>query len=148
MFLQHFYRKLIAAFYYDDIWQLNRECFLFVWWVMIFAFTYLQAPLYYRNADGALVVYDITNRQSFESVKKWVNGEFGRDGIGMRKGKEYYKIPIDITIISAHWRIVWSAHVNSALSEKLKQVKYQVSREWRWINFNTAMCLVNGCCML
>lgn len=28
-------------------------------------------PMYYRGALGAIVVYDITNRQSFEGVRKW-----------------------------------------------------------------------------
>lgn len=31
-----------------------------------------MAPLYYRNSDAALVVYDITDRSSFEDAKKWV----------------------------------------------------------------------------
>jgi len=31
------------------------------------------APLYYRGAVSALLVYDITNRTSFEKVKDWVN---------------------------------------------------------------------------
>jgi GTPase SAR1 family protein len=30
------------------------------------------APVYYRDALGAIVVYDITSKQSFEKVKKWV----------------------------------------------------------------------------
>lgn len=30
------------------------------------------APIYYRDADGALLVYDITDAQSFERVAKWV----------------------------------------------------------------------------
>lgn len=29
-------------------------------------------PLYYRDADGALLVYDITDVKSFERVKHWV----------------------------------------------------------------------------
>ena len=29
-------------------------------------------PIYYRGADGALLVYDITDEQSFEKVKNWV----------------------------------------------------------------------------
>lgn len=27
---------------------------------------------YYRNADGCLIVFDLTRRDSFESVSKWV----------------------------------------------------------------------------
>lgn len=30
------------------------------------------APMYYRAAAAAIVVYDITNRQSFEGAKSWV----------------------------------------------------------------------------
>mmetsp|Transcript_32744 Transcript_32744/g.52247 ORF Transcript_32744/g.52247 Transcript_32744/m.52247 type:complete len:214 (+) Transcript_32744:46-687(+) len=30
------------------------------------------APIYYRDADAALLVYDITDLQSFERVAKWV----------------------------------------------------------------------------
>eukprot|EP00439_Symbiodinium_sp_Y106_P035111 s740_g4.t1 len=30
------------------------------------------APIYYRNADGALLVYDITDLDSFRRVAKWV----------------------------------------------------------------------------
>jgi len=29
-------------------------------------------PIYYRDADGALLVYDITDEQSFKKVKTWV----------------------------------------------------------------------------
>ncbi|GMH82830.1 hypothetical protein TrST_g8967 [Triparma strigata] len=29
-------------------------------------------PIYYRDADGALLVYDITNSESFTKVRKWV----------------------------------------------------------------------------
>ncbi len=32
-------------------------------------------PIYYRDANGALLVYDITDRQSFDRVKQWVSGE-------------------------------------------------------------------------
>merc|ERR1719408_820598 len=30
------------------------------------------APLYYRGAHAALVVYDITSRESFENAQSWV----------------------------------------------------------------------------
>merc|ERR1711991_1096142 len=29
-------------------------------------------PIYYRDANGALLVYDITDRQSYERVQQWV----------------------------------------------------------------------------
>ncbi|KAL4438908.1 hypothetical protein ABPG74_016628 [Tetrahymena malaccensis] len=31
------------------------------------------APLYYRDTHAALIVYDITNKTSFEVLKKWVS---------------------------------------------------------------------------
>ncbi|VDP26930.1 unnamed protein product [Schistosoma margrebowiei] len=31
------------------------------------------APMYYRGAQAAVVVYDITNQNSFERAKSWVN---------------------------------------------------------------------------
>ena len=31
------------------------------------------APLYYRNARAAVVVYDISDAQTFERAKKWVS---------------------------------------------------------------------------
>jgi len=30
------------------------------------------APLYYRDAEGIMLVYDITDRTSFERMKNWV----------------------------------------------------------------------------
>ena len=40
--------------------------------------------MYYRNAQAALVVYDITNKKTFENTRKWVDdvrGERGNDVI-------------------------------------------------------------------
>jgi Ras-related protein Rab-21 len=31
-----------------------------------------MAPMYYRNANAALLVFDVTNHTSFEEVKSWV----------------------------------------------------------------------------
>lgn len=31
-----------------------------------------MAPLYYRNANAALLIFDLTNHSSFEEVKTWI----------------------------------------------------------------------------
>lgn len=31
------------------------------------------APMYYRGSSVAIIVYDITNKESFKTVKKWIN---------------------------------------------------------------------------
>lgn len=40
-------------------------------------------PIYYRDAKGAILVYDITNKDSFSRVKKWVDEikTFNKDAI-------------------------------------------------------------------
>lgn len=35
-----------------------------------------QVPMYMRNSVAAIIMYDITNRQSFEDVDKWSEGFF------------------------------------------------------------------------
>ena len=37
------------------------------------------APMYYRGAAAAIVVYDITNKESFNGAKSWVKELQGRD---------------------------------------------------------------------
>jgi Ras-related protein Rab-21 len=50
--------------------------FLFLTCFSFFAFVkerfHALGPIYYRDADGALLVYDITDHQSFERVQNWV----------------------------------------------------------------------------
>ena len=31
-----------------------------------------MAPMYYRNASAAMLVYDVTNSKSFEDIRGWV----------------------------------------------------------------------------
>ena len=35
-----------------------------------------MAPMYYRNANIALIIFDLTQYETFESVKTWVRGLF------------------------------------------------------------------------
>jgi GTPase SAR1 family protein len=35
---------------------------------------FLQAPMYYRGAHAALLLYDITNLASFQAVRGWLEG--------------------------------------------------------------------------
>jgi len=35
-----------------------------------------MTPMYYRAAAAAILVYDITEPESFKSVKGWVDGTF------------------------------------------------------------------------
>lgn len=35
----------------------------------------LQAPMYYRKANAAMLVFDITSMDSFGDMKTWVNGK-------------------------------------------------------------------------
>jgi len=34
-----------------------------------------MAPMYYRKANAAIIVYDITSSKSFEQAKEWVDGK-------------------------------------------------------------------------
>lgn len=34
-----------------------------------------MAPMYYRGAHAALLVYDITSQESFEELTSWIEGK-------------------------------------------------------------------------
>lgn len=36
---------------------------------------HVQAPMYYRGANAALLLYDITNQVSFQDVRGWLKGK-------------------------------------------------------------------------
>lgn len=64
------------------------------------------APMYYRNASAALIVYDITNNESWEEVDFWVNEikqNINKDIVILTIGNKYdlqNKIKIDIEDIN------------------------------------------------
>lgn len=39
-----------------------------------------KAPMYYRKANAAMLVYDITSEDSFYDIKDWVSGRFDIEG--------------------------------------------------------------------
>jgi GTPase SAR1 family protein len=39
-----------------------------------------MAPMYYRNSNAALLVFDITQEETFKAVQGWVKGWFNRLG--------------------------------------------------------------------
>ncbi|OUC48119.1 Ras family protein [Trichinella nativa] len=47
-----------------------------------------MAPMYYRNADAALVVYDVTNRRSFESLRSWIDDLAELREVSTEQGKQ------------------------------------------------------------
>ena len=36
----------------------------------------IQAPMYYRKANAAMLIYDMTSSDSFYDIKDWVSGEW------------------------------------------------------------------------
>jgi Ras-related protein Rab-21 len=73
-------------------------------------------PIYYRDADGALLVYDITDSESFNKVRKWV--------------KELRKIVgNDIIIAIAGNKI--DLEKNRSVSED-EAIRYYKTREIDW----------------
>jgi Rab family protein len=50
----------------------NRQLKLYIWDTGGQERFRAMAPLYYRDAAGAIIVYDVTNPSSFDSVKYWV----------------------------------------------------------------------------
>lgn len=35
-----------------------------------------MAPMYYRRANAAMIVYDVTRESTFEEAKNWVKGQW------------------------------------------------------------------------
>ena len=47
---------------------------------------------YYKESDGILLIYDITNRESFENVKNWIDSIY--DSLGNQENSKYIIILI------------------------------------------------------
>ena len=63
----------------------------------------MHLPRYYRNAHGALLVYDIASKESFEGAKSWLSElrKFGKPdvvillvGNKLDLGKRWWRLPL------------------------------------------------------
>lgn len=57
---------------------MSRNCFYFfiVLWTLFLYFVFYNRSItksYYRNSVGALLIYDITKRASFDHIPVWMN---------------------------------------------------------------------------
>jgi Rab family protein len=69
-----FHEVTIGAAFLQQIVRVerNRQLKLYIWDTGGQERFRAMAPLYYRDAAGAIIVYDVTNPSSFDSVKYWV----------------------------------------------------------------------------
>ena len=64
----------VGASYMGKILQFNEKMIKFNIWDTAGQERYHSlAKMYYRDADVAIIVYDITNSESFQGMKKWYN---------------------------------------------------------------------------
>ena len=74
-----------------------------------------MAPMYYRRANAAMIVYDITRENTFEEAKEWVRGQssgrwiskcgFGVGLVGVKHTRVYCQF--DFLLLQS-WRVKWT----------------------------------------
>lgn len=62
-----------AAFYQKDMTRQGFNMILEIWDTAGQERFHALIPMFYRDAKGAFVVYDITDQNSFDHAKQWVN---------------------------------------------------------------------------
>lgn len=50
-----------------------------------------MAPMYYRNTNAALIVYDVTSKDSFSALRSWVEGTSLRVSSDSADGESFQK---------------------------------------------------------
>lgn len=66
-------QSTLQASYLDKKVSINNQtCNLSIWDTAGQERFHALGPIYYRDADGAVLVYDITDHESFTKVRKWV----------------------------------------------------------------------------
>lgn len=85
-------------------------------------------PIYYRGAKGALLVFDITMRQSFVNVEKWYNQIRKYSGVDVPIVLVGNKLDLaDSRVVSTDEVQVYSAQKNMAYFETSAKTDYAVN---------------------
>ena len=68
-----FTTTLGVDFYYISVRKNNTDIKIYVWDTAGQEKFANLINVYFRDLDGAMVIYDITNRNSFENIEKWID---------------------------------------------------------------------------
>lgn len=68
-FLFYLFSLVLHAFSFTSY---NRSVYTQIWDTAGQERFKAMAPMFYRNANAALIIFDITSRQSFENMQDWV----------------------------------------------------------------------------
>ena len=67
--------------------------------------------MYYRRANAALIVFDITREKTFDEAKEWVRGKQSRGSLfEVALVKSYL-----CTLCLQNWRVKWTPNLVSEL---------------------------------
>ena len=73
MFNPTFTTTLGVDFYYISVRKNNTDIKIYLWDTAGQEKFANLINVYFRDLDGAMVLYDITNRNSFDSIEKWID---------------------------------------------------------------------------
>ena len=123
-----------------------------------------MAPMYYRGAAAAIVVYDVTSKQSFAGAKSWIE-ELNRRGdpgcvIALAGNKADLKRKVDAAEVEAFAAAKGLLHVETSaktaegikelfmtIAEKLpKNAKPSLAESKQAFNPSAAKEKKSGCC--